>query len=259
MKKSFARIAQFTLIELLVVIAIIAILAAMLLPALSKAREKARQISCKNNMKQFGTMAAIYVADDKGGYLFGRSILHSFRPTNSGLNWVEYVYQTDALGAGNKYIKPFNYSDSPNGWQNSRYSPAMMCPSNANSYANWNWFPACTSYGMNFYINAYSASSAGYLGKESQVKTPSSNVHFAETWAAPERAGKAFTGDKLIYLMSDKGYHNTGVAAAHGKERNETYMDGHVESHNFVRINANNNYENIWAVDSSKIASVVNN
>jgi prepilin-type N-terminal cleavage/methylation domain-containing protein/prepilin-type processing-associated H-X9-DG protein len=103
MKNRVRKINAFTLIELLVVIAIIAILAAMLLPALSAAKEKAKRVACVSNCRQMGLGCVMY-SDDTKDKAFANEI-------NAGQDNINYLY------LGPNYIKDLK---------------AFICPSTKN-------------------------------------------------------------------------------------------------------------------------------
>jgi prepilin-type N-terminal cleavage/methylation domain-containing protein/prepilin-type processing-associated H-X9-DG protein len=102
----------FTLIELLVVIAIIGILAAILLPALARAREAARRASCQNNLKQWGLIHKMYANESQGELFPPGTITHPVR--GDGLIWPVH-------GMASEFLYP-DYWNDPN---------IAICPSDA--------------------------------------------------------------------------------------------------------------------------------
>lgn len=112
--KTGRKCSRFTLIELLVVIAIIAILAALLLPALNQARERAKMAQCMSNFKQLGTTMALYQNDF-------RSIANEV----TGKNWWAHIY---IHYSGLPLIYEWTYQD-PVKMNNYLLKYTMSCPS----------------------------------------------------------------------------------------------------------------------------------
>ncbi|MEK7270026.1 MAG: type II secretion system protein [Planctomycetota bacterium] len=132
MHTSFHKPRGFTLIEVLIVIAIIGILMAMLLPAIAKARELARQTQCRNNLKQIGTSFVTY------NTTVGQNKEYPYAASASGAEQLIVLYRAGTLSGRSSELYLCPSSGDTNAWDQGSASAASDAGGTQCSYAGRN-------------------------------------------------------------------------------------------------------------------------
>ncbi|HPP11490.1 MAG TPA: type II secretion system protein [bacterium] len=226
----------FTLIELLVVIAIIAVLAALLLPILQEAIEKAKQSTCMANLKQLGMALYMYELDSTG-YI---PPLGAMGDSSSGWCYFDNATAGDKIRTTPNYISAlamyvqykWEVFQCPKAyrpcWWGDAYSPSGASNRKAlNRYTSNMYLATPSIQGLGFYTDAR----PNWGGKLARVKNPGGKIFLFE-----------FSHDHsltpIVWRPGD-WIHTSSRGAHHNRISNILFCDGHVESVPFSNLGIN--------------------
>ena len=235
--------AAFTLLELLVVIAIIGILAAMLLPALSAARQKAQRIDCMNNLRQLSMACKMYADDSRGQLVSSWPLGFDNYPVNPYSwcpGWVSFSEPSGADYGPDPQFNCTNVYALQQGaiWQYVKSAGVYRCPADDRSLGG---VPVVRSYSMNAWMNGRSYgdptgdstfvtpeddSSLTYtlFRTESQIAQPS------QTWCLIDEDASSINDSLFIVDIGTVNAIIDMPSSRHGKSYELGFADGHMEN-----------------------------